>query len=231
MGEEVLALYEEALASVPDEPSPVRARLLSAIAVELQWGGDIDRRRRAASEAVAMARAIGDGPTLNVVTGHGLGRPRRATALRGGVVEIQQEALAAAEREHDPEGLVDAQIHLIGTLASARRGGRRPVPPRRGRADRRRAPPAPRSLAHPQPAGHVRRPRRGPRPGRAVHDGGHRGRSDLRPDRVDDHGVAGALLFATETARADRRAGPRDGGPGPDPARGADLASWRWPVP
>ena len=118
VGEEVLALYEEALAGVPDEPSPVRARLLSAIAVELQWGGDLDRRRRAASEAVEMARAIGDGPTLNVVLATAWaaldGRERFAETW----FELQQEALAAAEQEHDPEAVVGALLHLIGTQAA-----------------------------------------------------------------------------------------------------------------
>ncbi|MEO7573288.1 MAG: AAA family ATPase [Acidimicrobiales bacterium] len=118
VGEEALALFEEALAGVPEEPSPVRARLLSAIAVELQWGGDIDRRRRAASEALVMARALGDGPTLNVVLATAWttldGRQPFARAW----FEIQQEALEAAELEHDPEGLFDALVHLIGTQAA-----------------------------------------------------------------------------------------------------------------
>ena len=65
-----------------------------------------------------MARAIGDGPTLNVVTATAWaaldGRKRFAEEW----FEIQQESLKAAEREHDPEGLVDALVHLIGTQAA-----------------------------------------------------------------------------------------------------------------
>ena len=115
---EALALYEEALAGVPDDPSPVRARLLSLIAAELHWGRDENRRRRIASEALVMARATGDGPTLNAVMATAFatldGRHRLAEAWVG----IQQEALAAAERENDPEALLSAQLWIIGPLAS-----------------------------------------------------------------------------------------------------------------
>ena len=135
VGEEVLALYEEALAGLPDEPSPVRARLLSAIAVELQWGGD-DR----SSEASSRPRPwrwpgpSGTGPPSTSSWPRPGPPSTGATASRRGGSSIQQEALAAAEREHDPEASFDALTSSIGTLAAARRGGRGPVPPRGGRA-------------------------------------------------------------------------------------------------
>lgn len=117
--EEALALYEEALAGVPEEPSPARARLLSAVATDLQSAGqDLDRRRRLASEALVMARATGDGPTLVAVLATAWitldGRDRFAHAW----FDLAQEGLAAAEREHDPEGSMGALIQLIGTQAA-----------------------------------------------------------------------------------------------------------------
>ena len=63
----VLALYEEATAAVGDQPSATRARLLSATAVELQWGPDSTRRIHLADEALAMARVAGDNATLTAV--------------------------------------------------------------------------------------------------------------------------------------------------------------------
>ena len=118
VGEEALALFEEAVAGVADEPSVLRARLLAATAVELQWGGDIDRRLRLGSEALEMARALGDVPTLNIVLATAWatldGRDRFAEAW----FEIEQEALTVAERAHDPEASLDALHHLIGTQAA-----------------------------------------------------------------------------------------------------------------
>ena len=65
-----------------------------------------------------MARAIGDGPTLNIVLATAWaaldGRERFAETW----FEIQQEALRAAEREHDPEGSFAALHQLIGTQAA-----------------------------------------------------------------------------------------------------------------
>jgi class 3 adenylate cyclase/tetratricopeptide (TPR) repeat protein len=115
---EALDIFEEALASVPDEPSAVRARLLSAIAVELQWGGDIDRRRQLASEALEMARAIGHVPTLNVVLATAWAALDGRRPFVRAWFEINQEALRAAEREHDLEGSFGALTHLIGTQAA-----------------------------------------------------------------------------------------------------------------
>jgi class 3 adenylate cyclase/tetratricopeptide (TPR) repeat protein len=57
---ELIDLFEEALDGIGDAPSPLRARLLSGLAVEINWGPDAARRRRLATEALEMARATGD---------------------------------------------------------------------------------------------------------------------------------------------------------------------------
>ena len=75
-----LALYEEALASVPDEPSPLGPGCCRPIAVELQWGPD-------RSAAAARDRGAGDGPGPRGRAhpqrrpGRGLGGARRPRPL------------------------------------------------------------------------------------------------------------------------------------------------------
>ena len=64
---ELVALMEEALAALGPAPSSERARLLSSLAVELQHGADDARRTSLASEALAVAREIGDPVALGHV--------------------------------------------------------------------------------------------------------------------------------------------------------------------
>ena len=93
-------------------------RLLSAIAADLHALGHVDRRRRLASEALAMARETGDGPTLSAVlaTTHVAIDGRRQFAQAW--FDLTEERLAVAAREQDPEGSIDALIQLIGTQAA-----------------------------------------------------------------------------------------------------------------
>jgi class 3 adenylate cyclase/tetratricopeptide (TPR) repeat protein len=67
--DEFVAMLEEALERLPDAPSPVRARLLSALAIELFWTNQTDRRRELASESVAMARKTQDPESLALALG------------------------------------------------------------------------------------------------------------------------------------------------------------------
>jgi len=58
--EDVAALLQEALARLGGEDSPLRARLLARLALELYYAGDPDRRLALSAEAVALARRLGD---------------------------------------------------------------------------------------------------------------------------------------------------------------------------
>src|SRR5581483_6048495 len=51
---------EAALAAIGEGDSPIRARLLAAVAQELVFSGDVERCRRLSDEALAMARRLGD---------------------------------------------------------------------------------------------------------------------------------------------------------------------------
>jgi DNA-binding SARP family transcriptional activator len=57
-------VLEAALAAIGSEDSTVIARLLAALALELAFGGDMERRTRLADEALDLARRVGDAATL-----------------------------------------------------------------------------------------------------------------------------------------------------------------------
>ena len=222
--EGVLDLYEEALAGLPDEPSPERARLLSAIVGELQWRDDEDRRRRLGSEALEMARATADGPTLLAVTDRSLGHPRWARPVRREWVSIQQEALAAAEQEDDPEALLLAQLRMVGPVAAVGEvaAARAHLEDAERHADGLRLP---RSLtADRLPAGHAGGPGRRFRARRAPRGGGHRVRAVRRvTDSFNGQTAGGRARLHPQRPGTPRRDDPPDGGAVPDHARSAGL--------
>jgi tetratricopeptide (TPR) repeat protein len=59
-----VALLEEALALLPPGDGVLRARVLGRLAMELCYSDSRERRAALTEEAVAMARRLGDGPTL-----------------------------------------------------------------------------------------------------------------------------------------------------------------------
>jgi len=61
---EKVAALEAAVAGFPPDDSPIRARLLSTLALELTFGGDWQRRLSLSDEATAMARRVGDREAL-----------------------------------------------------------------------------------------------------------------------------------------------------------------------
>jgi Arc/MetJ family transcription regulator len=57
-------LLEEALAALPDTDSPLRARVLARLAIEIYHSSDVQRRVQLSSEAVEMARRLDDSEAL-----------------------------------------------------------------------------------------------------------------------------------------------------------------------
>ena len=57
-------LIEEALGAVGADESPLRARLLARLGLELYYSGDVERRLALTAEAVELARRLGDPSTL-----------------------------------------------------------------------------------------------------------------------------------------------------------------------
>jgi class 3 adenylate cyclase/tetratricopeptide (TPR) repeat protein len=60
----LVTLLEEALASLPADDTPMRAKLLANLAASLLFSGEWERRLALADEALAMARRLGDRATL-----------------------------------------------------------------------------------------------------------------------------------------------------------------------
>ncbi len=99
---ERVAAFRDALAALDPGDSPLRARLLARLAVELVYSGDAPAVRDLSDQALAMARRLGDGPTLAQVL-----VPRYNT-IRGDPGTLPErladtaELLALADRLGDP---------------------------------------------------------------------------------------------------------------------------------
>jgi DNA-binding SARP family transcriptional activator len=97
-----LALLEEALAELGDEDSPLRARLLARLALELYYSGDPDRRLALSEQAVDLARRLGDPRTLATCLDarhYALWRPENVNER----LEVAAELRRVAEETGDPE--------------------------------------------------------------------------------------------------------------------------------
>jgi DNA-binding SARP family transcriptional activator len=97
-----LALLEEALAALGGEDSPLRARLLARLALELYYAGEPERRLELSEQAVALARRLGDPRTLAACLDarhYALWRPENVHER----LEVAAELRRVAEQTGDPE--------------------------------------------------------------------------------------------------------------------------------
>jgi len=97
-----IGLAEEALAGLPAIDDPLRARLMVALAVELAWRPDHDRRLGLCREAVAMARRLGDPITLAQVLGAQFWATNQAENLAERIA-LADELVQIATKLGDPE--------------------------------------------------------------------------------------------------------------------------------
>jgi tetratricopeptide (TPR) repeat protein len=100
--EDRLALLEEALAGLGDEDTPLRARLLARLALELYYAGDPEGRMALSEQAVDLARALDDPRTLAVCLDarhYALWRPENVNER----LEVAAELRRVAEQTGDPE--------------------------------------------------------------------------------------------------------------------------------
>ena len=107
--DELVALLEEALDAVPPEPSPLRARLLASLAVELQWAPVAARRVALAQEAVEAARLIGDPDVLAYVLSRAWVSLDFTSPWHTVYAPLVSEAEAAAIRSADTAALIPVQ--------------------------------------------------------------------------------------------------------------------------
>ncbi|MCU1491966.1 MAG: hypothetical protein JWM85_3371, partial [Acidimicrobiaceae bacterium] len=97
---DLVAVLESALTVAKPGDSPTRARLLANLAGELAFSDDHERRHEAATEALAVARRVGDQATLGhvLVQRGALKLSDNAAGLREHIAELT----AAATRLGDP---------------------------------------------------------------------------------------------------------------------------------
>jgi predicted ATPase len=116
---ERVAALEAAVDAVGGDDTPTRARLLAALAAEITYTGDRERRLRLADEALAIARRCGDATTLALVLLHrwyAIYFPDTLDELLANT----QELVSLAERLDDP--VIRAQALWLRGRILARAG-------------------------------------------------------------------------------------------------------------
>jgi class 3 adenylate cyclase/tetratricopeptide (TPR) repeat protein len=116
---EKIAVLESALAAYPPDDSPVRARLLANLGTELVFAGQGSRHLDLTAAALAMARRLGDKPTLAHVL---LARGNATFSDPPWLAEFlanSAELLALAEEEGDPYLKAYAEHHRFSAAFHA----------------------------------------------------------------------------------------------------------------
>ncbi len=97
-----VALLDEALEVLPEDDSPLRARLLARLSLELYYAGEPELRMSLSEEAVAVARRVGDARTLASCLDarhYALWLPENVEER----LEVAAELRRVAEQTGDPE--------------------------------------------------------------------------------------------------------------------------------
>ncbi len=122
--EDVAGRLQEALGALGSEDSPLRARLLARLALELYYAGDAGRRLALSEEAVALARRLGDPPTLAACLDarhYALWRPETVHERLEVASELRRIAEAVGDHELELEGAGWTVVDLLelGDVAGA----------------------------------------------------------------------------------------------------------------
>src|SRR4051812_35300514 len=113
--DKLVAVLEEALAAVDPADSALRARLLVRLAVAIYWCNEPDRREALVSEAVAIARRLGDPATLAFVLDQGRIATSGPDTLERELAWAH-ELFALSETIGDHEAMVRARVWHIDLL-------------------------------------------------------------------------------------------------------------------
>jgi DNA-binding SARP family transcriptional activator/tetratricopeptide (TPR) repeat protein len=121
---ERVRLLDEALSALIGDESPLRARLLARLALELYYADDPERRLRLSEEAVALARRVGDPHTLAACLDarhYALWRPENVDVRLEVAAELRRVAEATGDPELELEGAGWTVIDLLelGDVAGA----------------------------------------------------------------------------------------------------------------
>jgi hypothetical protein len=133
---DIVAVLEDAIAGLGEEDSPLRARLLARLSLELYYVGQPDRRMALGEEAVATARRTGDPATLASALDarhYVLWRPENVEQRLEVAAELRRIAAESGDLELELEGAgwtvvdllelgdvagADVQIEAAGALAA-----------------------------------------------------------------------------------------------------------------
>ena len=127
--EPFVALLEEALERLPVTPSPLRAQILSTLAIKLQWTSQSDRRRALARDAVKMARATEDPNALILALARGWTLVDGSRPFWGELEALLDEAETIAEATDNASAVV--YVGRVKAVAAAVRGDRAEMDRRR----------------------------------------------------------------------------------------------------
>jgi DNA-binding SARP family transcriptional activator len=122
--EDVEALLQEALGALGEEDSPLRARLLARLALELYYADDPGRRLTLSAEAVALARRLGDPMALATCLDarhYALWRPETVHERLAVASELRRLAETVGDPELELEGAGWTVVDLLelGDVAGA----------------------------------------------------------------------------------------------------------------
>jgi hypothetical protein len=120
--DEFVAMLEEALERLPDDPAPLRARVLSTLALELFWTPQADRRRKLAREAIEMARATRDPEAITLALNSAWTLVDGSRPFWAELEALFDEAETVARDADYPAAL--ASSHRAKAMAAAVRGDR-----------------------------------------------------------------------------------------------------------
>jgi DNA-binding SARP family transcriptional activator/tetratricopeptide (TPR) repeat protein len=120
----VVAVLEEALGALGEEDSPLRARLLARLSLELYYAGQPERRMALSEEAVALARRTGDPATLASALDarhYVLWRPENVEERLEVAAELRRIAEEVGDLELELEGAGWTVVDLLelGDVAGA----------------------------------------------------------------------------------------------------------------
>jgi DNA-binding SARP family transcriptional activator len=111
-----VALLEEALRALGAEDSPLRARLLARLALELYYSAEPERRLALSAEAVDLARRLADPRTLAVCLDarhYALWRPENVRERLAVASELRRVAEATGDPELELEGAGWTVVDLL----------------------------------------------------------------------------------------------------------------------
>jgi DNA-binding SARP family transcriptional activator/tetratricopeptide (TPR) repeat protein len=122
--EEVVETLEQALGTLGEEDSPLRARLLARLSLELYYAGQPERRLALSEEAVELARGLGDPRTLATTLDarhYALWRPETVHERLAVAGELRRIAEEVGDLELELEGAGWTVVDLLelGDVAGA----------------------------------------------------------------------------------------------------------------